>query len=122
MFQDMMDRIEDETARYLFFMQRAEAEPAADETPQNVPYPELWAAPEEDEDEEPSMVSVTAQKSVLDLTRHIERKKQKELDQLQFIGGESSTKKQPVLAKGKAGRNDPCPCGSGKKYKHCHGA
>jgi preprotein translocase subunit SecA len=21
----------------------------------------------------------------------------------------------------KAGRNDPCPCGSGKKYKHCHG-
>jgi preprotein translocase subunit SecA len=20
------------------------------------------------------------------------------------------------------GRNDPCPCGSGKKYKHCHGA
>ena len=24
-------------------------------------------------------------------------------------------------AKGKVGRNDPCPCGSGKKYKHCHG-
>jgi len=23
---------------------------------------------------------------------------------------------------GKLGRNDPCPCGSGKKYKHCHGA
>jgi preprotein translocase subunit SecA len=22
----------------------------------------------------------------------------------------------------KVGRNDPCPCGSGKKYKHCHGA
>jgi preprotein translocase subunit SecA len=21
----------------------------------------------------------------------------------------------------KIGRNDPCPCGSGKKYKHCHG-
>jgi len=21
----------------------------------------------------------------------------------------------------KAGRNDPCPCGSGRKYKHCHG-
>ncbi len=56
MFQDMMDRIEDETVRYLFFMQRAEAEPAADETPQNVPYPELWA-PEPEEEEEPSMVS-----------------------------------------------------------------
>ena len=23
--------------------------------------------------------------------------------------------------KPKVGRNDPCPCGSGKKYKHCHG-
>ena len=23
---------------------------------------------------------------------------------------------------GKVGRNDDCPCGSGKKYKHCHGA
>ncbi|MET0498147.1 MAG: SEC-C metal-binding domain-containing protein [Steroidobacteraceae bacterium] len=22
----------------------------------------------------------------------------------------------------KVGRNEPCPCGSGKKYKHCHGA
>ena len=26
-----------------------------------------------------------------------------------------------VRAGGKVGRNDPCPCGSGKKYKHCHG-
>jgi preprotein translocase subunit SecA len=125
MFQDMMDRIEDESARYLFFMQRAEAVPA-EEAPQNVPYPELWAD-EPEEDEEPSMVSVAgvsvaAQKSVTDLTRSIERKKQKELDQLQFIGGETSTKKQPVLAKAKAGRNDACPCGSGKKYKKCCGA
>ncbi len=28
---------------------------------------------------------------------------------------------QQVPAGGKVGRNDPCPCGSGKKYKHCHG-
>ena len=28
---------------------------------------------------------------------------------------------QPVQAGPKVGRNDPCPCGSGKKYKHCHG-
>jgi preprotein translocase subunit SecA len=27
----------------------------------------------------------------------------------------------PVLSGPKVGRNDPCPCGSGKKYKHCHG-
>ncbi len=30
--------------------------------------------------------------------------------------------RQPTLREGpKVGRNDPCPCGSGKKYKHCHG-
>ncbi len=35
-------------------------------------------------------------------------------------GKEESTKKKPIRKK-KIGRNDPCPCGSGKKYKHCHG-
>jgi preprotein translocase subunit SecA len=37
---------------------------------------------------------------------------------------EAATKKkiQPVVRHTqKVGRNDPCPCGSGKKYKHCHG-
>jgi preprotein translocase subunit SecA len=35
---------------------------------------------------------------------------------------EAATKKRPaVRAAQKVGRNDPCPCGSGKKYKHCHG-
>jgi preprotein translocase subunit SecA len=29
---------------------------------------------------------------------------------------------EPMLRSSqKVGRNDPCPCGSGKKYKHCHG-
>ena len=31
-------------------------------------------------------------------------------------------KPQPIRAEAKIGRNDPCPCGSGKKYKNCHGA
>ena len=29
--------------------------------------------------------------------------------------------KKRIISK-KVGRNEPCPCGSGKKYKHCHGA
>jgi preprotein translocase subunit SecA len=32
----------------------------------------------------------------------------------------TSAKKQPIKVE-KVGRNDPCPCGSGKKYKNCHG-
>ena len=34
---------------------------------------------------------------------------------------ERAGKPQPVQVGEKVGRNDPCPCGSGKKYKHCHG-
>ena len=30
-------------------------------------------------------------------------------------------KQQPIRVEQKIGRNDPCPCGSGKKYKSCHG-
>jgi len=30
-------------------------------------------------------------------------------------------KQEPVISGPKIGRNDPCPCGSGKKYKSCHG-
>jgi preprotein translocase subunit SecA len=36
-------------------------------------------------------------------------------------GGAQAGKPQPVTAGVKVGRNDPCPCGSGKKYKKCHG-
>lgn len=34
---------------------------------------------------------------------------------------DDSRKKQPVKVSERVGRNDPCPCGSGKKYKYCHG-
>ncbi|MDX9928552.1 MAG: preprotein translocase subunit SecA [Bacteroidales bacterium] len=43
-------------------------------------------------------------------------------------GGDQGSQQQrqqrvePVRVEKKVGRNDPCPCGSGKKYKHCHGA
>ena len=36
-------------------------------------------------------------------------------------GGDDTVKKAPVKKGEKVGRNDPCPCGSGKKYKHCCG-
>ena len=36
-------------------------------------------------------------------------------------GGEDTPKRKPVKAEKKMGRNDPCPCGSGKKYKQCCG-
>ena len=42
---------------------------------------------------------------------------------LQFQAGPAQAEPpKPVRAGAKVGRNDPCPCGSGKKYKKCHGA
>ena len=35
------------------------------------------------------------------------------------LGGDGTVEKKPVVKTNKVGRNDPCPCGSGKKYKHC---
>jgi preprotein translocase subunit SecA len=142
LFQDMMDRIEDESIRFLFFLQRGPDDLAPGDAAQNVPHPELWEEEPEEEDESDLALSggprpalnggvasaVTqeqrhaAQTSVLDLTRNIQRKKEKEMAALQFVGGEGPVAQQPMIAKEKAGRNDPCPCGSGKKYKKCHGA
>lgn len=42
----------------------------------------------------------------------------------QAVAGSKEEQKQtrkPYVKKDKVGRNEPCPCGSGKKYKHCHG-
>ena len=36
-------------------------------------------------------------------------------------GGESHVTREPIRSEKRVGRNDPCPCGSGKKYKNCHG-
>jgi len=35
---------------------------------------------------------------------------------------EKTPKVEPIKSKAEPGRNDPCPCGSGKKFKKCHGA
>jgi preprotein translocase subunit SecA len=38
-----------------------------------------------------------------------------------YSGPDTGRKPQPVQVNAKVGRNEPCPCGSGKKYKQCHG-
>ena len=50
----------------------------------------------------------------------IEEKREKELDQISMSSGDSSDKKAQRKVD-KVGRNDPCKCGSGKKYKKCCG-
>jgi preprotein translocase subunit SecA len=44
-----------------------------------------------------------------------------EKDRFEPGGGETMVKQEPIKVGPKVGRNDPCPCGSGKKFKNCHG-
>jgi SEC-C motif len=44
------------------------------------------------------------------------------IEQRQGESPSAAPKRSPVVRTNKVGRNDPCPCGSGKKYKKCHGA
>jgi preprotein translocase subunit SecA len=118
-FQAMMDRIEDETVRYLFFLQVQQGGPPPG------PYPELEEDDEGNGDNahpDPSEQQRQAAKtSMEDFTRNIHRKKEKELEGLHF-GGDGSDGPKQIVSGAKVGRNDPCPCGSGKKYKKCHGS
>jgi preprotein translocase subunit SecA len=50
--------------------------------------------------------------------------REEEMQQLTYSGGEEEPNQRPSSPRrtqAKVGRNDPCPCGSGKKYKKCHG-
>lgn len=50
-----------------------------------------------------------------------ERRMNLEKKEFQMSGAGSDSPREPIKKAAKVGRNDPCPCGSGKKYKYCHG-
>jgi preprotein translocase subunit SecA len=55
--------------------------------------------------------------------KEMERRQQRQQQDLQYQTGQGQAEPpKPVKAGAKVGRNDLCPCGSGKKYKKCHGA
>ena len=141
LFNELMDRIEDETIRYIYFLQAVEGEPPPmpfsgdeEEGGPGSPAPGSpapWGSqPGEEVEPEAEETSVAAvapryaplQPTIEDFTRKIQRKKDKELAEIQMAGSDSSSSLQKTVFKGaKVGRNDPCPCGSGKKYKKCCG-
>lgn len=51
----------------------------------------------------------------------LERRRRIEQQRMVLSRGEGEERKRPVRREAKIGRNDPCPCGSGKKYKKCCG-
>jgi preprotein translocase subunit SecA len=124
LFEDMMARIDNETVRYLFHIQVQQGEP-----PQQLEQrPEPPRPPRADA--RSAMASAAARASgdgepqhLPSVAREIERKQARQQRDLQYQTGPAQAEApKPVRAAAKVGRNDPCPCGSGKKYKKCHGA
>jgi preprotein translocase subunit SecA len=127
----MMKRFQEQTAQYLYLMQILERPPDGGPQgggPVGPGGPQMMGPeggvpalrPSGDGNGRPPRQVAT---SVDDLEEAFQRKKRRELEQARMAGGgEQRTVQQVVRGAEKVGRNDPCPCGSGKKYKKCHGA
>ncbi|HCY8388987.1 TPA: preprotein translocase subunit SecA [Staphylococcus aureus] len=63
-------------------------------------------------------------KSVVQVEDNIEREKTTEFGEAKHVSAEDGKEKmkpKPIVKGDQVGRNDDCPCGSGKKFKNCHG-
>jgi preprotein translocase subunit SecA len=129
MFEAMMQRSQEDAVRYLYLMQILErpseggalrpgeggAPGAAPEA--GVPVPRMGG---DGNGRRPPRQIAT---SVDEIEEAFQRRKRRELDQARMAGsGDLQAVQQVVRGAAKIGRNDPCPCGSGKKYKKCCGA
>ena len=132
MFEAMMLKFQEDTVRFLFRMQiiGADGQPiqTAPQPRREVPKapPVASAAhPLTGGDGAPREVTIhtRAPQTTIDaLEKEFAKKKQRELAVASMAGGSSSSSQPSQRRTGeKVGRNDPCPCGSGKKYKRCHG-
>jgi preprotein translocase subunit SecA len=147
MFEAMMMQFQQDTARHLFRMQiigpdgkpieSLEQMPPRAETPALLPsalprQPRLpmdiggngQAGDGSAAARQAVPIPTRAPSTTIDeLEREFQRKKKRELEQARTAGSsDGSNGNAPRVTGEKVGRNDPCPCGSGKKYKKCHGA
>jgi preprotein translocase subunit SecA len=132
LFEEMMEHFEEETVRYLYMMR------VVDENGDEVGYANPAGTPAAgvsgSTEAEPVLQTVPAavsaqergprrmQTSLDDVEKQFQRRKARELEQARRAGAGQAEAVQQVIRGEKVGRNDPCPCGSGKKYKKCHGA
>ncbi len=142
MFEAMMTRFQEDTARFLFRMQIVGPDgqpfteaPELDRTVPPAPPVESAALPApagSPQGPPPGYQQPLPQREIAVPTRvpsttidaiekEFERKKQRELSAARMAGASASSEPAPRAVGAKVGRNDPCPCGSGKKFKKCHG-
>ena len=132
MFEEMMQRFQEETVRYLYLMQIMERPPDAGARPGGGGPSSNDSSGQGPDTGVPSVITGgrggngrplrQVATSVDEIEAAFQRKKKKELEQARMAGAGDMQVQQVVRSGEKVGRNDPCPCGSGKKYKKCCGS
>jgi preprotein translocase subunit SecA len=125
LFEDMMARIDNETIRYLYHIQvqQGEQPPEARQPRPEPPQPQRLGNAQAAAASAAARVNDGSPTHLPAVAREIEKRQQRQQKDLQYqTGAAQAEAPKPVRAGAKVGRNDPCPCGSGKKYKKCHGA
>ena len=131
LFEAMMMKSQEDTVRFLFRMQiigpdgqPVDAAPRPQRVVPKAP-PVASAAQPLAGDGAPREIAISTRKpsTTIDLLeKEFHRKKERELAVASRSGGGDGAQPTQRRTGEKVGRNDPCPCGSGKKYKKCHGA
>jgi preprotein translocase subunit SecA len=130
MFEAMMLKFQEDTVRFLFRMQilGPDGQPvsAAPQLNRQVPKaPPVASAAQRPTLEAPAReipVPTRQPSTTIDaLEKEFKHKKERELKAASLAGGSNGSQPAQRRTGEKVGRNDPCPCGSGKKYKKCHG-
>jgi preprotein translocase subunit SecA len=126
MFEQMMMRFQEDTCRNLFRMQILAPDGSPIDTLEDFAKMRAAAPPQQqnlglnDQPPPPSVPTRAPMTTIDALEKEFQRNKQRDLAAAQQAGGTAvATQRRAGNA---VGRNDPCPCGSGKKYKKCHGA
>jgi preprotein translocase subunit SecA len=141
MFEGMMMRFQEDTVRHLFRMQIIGPDGVPIETAEQLAFAQSQSPQQGEqsalppgEQQGPDILSPGSEHSSVPiptrpasttidaLEREFQMKKKRELEQARAAGAPSPNGTAPRRAGEKVGRNDKCPCGSGKKYKQCHGA
>ena len=116
MFMQMTDTISQNVAKKLFLVrldQQAPAETPEQEAEQKLPEFKLKPRRVVLQHQSSATSGAASETSTRDNSRD---------DQAEVEGDQTQQAKAPKREEAKIGRNEPCPCGSGKKYKKCHGA
>ena len=130
MFEEMMHRFQEETVRYLYLMQIMERPPDAIPPPRSgsridasarIPNASIAFASNRRSRRQRTSADARSQPRSTKWKR-LSSARKKELEQARMAGAGDMQVQQVVRSGDKVGRNDPCPCGSGKKYKKCCGA